>query len=192
MPLRQIMYICWCFTSLEQLSEDIYRSDRWYLLVFCKSGAIILCHWSVRSLIYACILKGLSNYPMALAGQIGYICIYFASLEQLCDVVDRSDLPPVPVRASCPVKLQTLPEAPCMKRILTEASRKPCLSEPIMMPRKHPLRCLYFTSLEELFDAIDRPYRWYLLVFYQYWAMIRCHWSVRSLIFACILEDLSK
>ena len=49
---------------------------------------------------------------------------------------------------------------------------------------------LYVTSMEKLFDAIDRSDRWYLLVFYKYWATIPCHWSVRSLMFACILQVL--
>ena len=62
--------ICLCFTSHEQLSNLLFRSgwfvvacilqvssnypipfigqDDWYLLVFCKSWAIIRCHWSVN------------------------------------------------------------------------------------------------------------------------------------------------
>jgi len=61
-----------------------------------------------------------------------------------------------------------------------------------MTARKHPLQCLYFTSLEELFDAIDRANRSYLNLFYKYWAIIRCHWSARSVILACILQVWSN
>jgi len=49
---------------------------------------------SVRSLTFAaiaCILQVLSNYLVPLIGQIIGICLYFTSIEQFSDAIDRSD-----------------------------------------------------------------------------------------------------
>ena len=71
MPLiSQIVDICLHITSLEQLSDAIYRSD---LLVFYKSWAIIQCHW------------------LQLIGQIIDKWLCFTCLEQLFNAIDRSD-----------------------------------------------------------------------------------------------------
>jgi len=92
MPLiGQTIDICLYFTSLEQLSYAIDRSVHRYVLVFFRSWAIIWCRWSVRPLIFACILQVLSNYPMPLIGQTIDICLYLAIIEQLSRAIDRSD-----------------------------------------------------------------------------------------------------
>ena len=42
-------------------------------------------------LIFVCILQVLSKYPLPLIAQTVDSCLYFYSLEQLCDSIDRSD-----------------------------------------------------------------------------------------------------
>ena len=84
----------WCllvFRSLEQWSMPLIGSEHWHSLVFCKSWAIIRCHWPVMSFRFACILPVPSNYPMPLIGQIIDICLNFTSTEQLSGAIDRSD-----------------------------------------------------------------------------------------------------
>ena len=58
--------------------------------------------------------------------------------------------------------------------------------------RSDPWYSLAFCKYSALSDAIHRSDRWHLLVFYKSWAMIRCHWSVISLIFVCILQVKSN
>ena len=146
--IGQIIDNCLYFTGLEQLSHPLDWSDHWYMLVLFKYWAIILCHWSVGSLTFACILQVSRNYLMPLISQIIDICLYFTSVEQLSNAIDRSD------------HLHLL--VFCKYLI-------PLIGQIIDI-------CLYFASLEQWSDAIDRSDYRYLLVFYKTGATIRCHW----------------
>ena len=75
------------WTHLCQLHQTVFR----YLLVFYMYRAIIWSPWSVRLLIFACILQVLINYPISGIGQMTDIRLYFTSVEQLSDPLDRSD-----------------------------------------------------------------------------------------------------
>ena len=153
---------CLYFTSLEELFDAIDRADRSYLHVCYKSWAIIRCHWSVTSVILACILQVWSNNPMPLIGQILDICLYFTSLEQLFEAIDWSDHRYLLVFHKswtiirCRWSVRSLVFA-CVLHVLSNYPM-PLISQAIHI-------CLYFTSLEQWFDAIDKSDHCNLLEF---------------------------
>jgi len=167
---------CLHFRRLEQLCDTSDWSGRWYLLVFDKPVAAMRCQWSVRLLIFACMLQVRSNYSMPLVGrslilacnlqvwsnyamplnvQIIDTCLHVTNLERFCDAIDRSD---------CGYLL-VLYKSGAMNPM-------PLICQFIDI-------CVYFTSLEQLCDTTDRWDCLWLLVFWKSAAIMRCHWSVQ-------------
>ena len=147
--IGQIGDACLYFTSPEQLFDAIDRSDRWYLFEFYKSLAIIQCHWSAGSLICVCTLQIWSNNPMPLIGQTIDSCLYFESLEQLWDAIDRS------------YRWYLLVFYKSGAIILDRSDHWYSLYLQVLTNYPMPFighivdMCLYFTSPEQLCDAIS-------------------------------------
>jgi len=168
--IGEIIDICSYFTSLEQLSDAIDRSDHRYLLVFLNTPKYFGHLLHLRE--FMSRAQFCSSKPLL--------------VKNLCAIYARIGVSGRPG--------QTLDLLACwIGQIIDICCILSVLSNfPMLLTGQIIDICLYFTSLEQLCDTIDWSDHLYLLVFYKSWAIIRCHSSGRSFIFACILQVSSN
>ena len=191
--LHQIGDNCLYFASLEQVSNVMHISDRWYLLVFYESGALFRPLLSVRVI---------------------NTCLLFTSVEQLSEPLHRSWY----LIFACILQVLSTYPIPFIGQddwYLLLLYKSGAIIRPLLSVRIIDI-WLYFTSLEQLSDPLRRSGQlvfacifqgwsnyptpvtgqddWCLLVFYTSWAIIRYPLLVRVInisLYFTSLEQLS-